>query len=306
MVYGAGRRAHLFQARLRRPVEPARVMLAKGRLMTSAPTVSEIDVARVIDDVREAAPLVHCVTNMVVSNFTANVLLASGAAPAMVDAPEEAGLLSSAAGALLINLGTVTTAQAAGMRAAIDGANAAGVPWVLDPVAIGALPMRTGLAREFAALHPAVIRGNASEIGALAGGGGGRGVDSTATPDEVAAVAGEVARTFGTVVAMSGAIDLITDGLRIVRVASGTPMLTRVTGIGCALGAVIGACLAVTPEVITAVAAATAWVCVAGERAAERTDRSAGGTGTFAVAFVDAVDVLSAPEIAAGAELTVG
>ena len=75
------------------------------------------------------------------------------------------------------------------MRAAIAGANGAGVPWVLDPVAIGALPLRTGLAREFAALHPAVIRGNASEIGALAGGSGGRGVDSTATPDEVAEVA---------------------------------------------------------------------------------------------------------------------
>jgi len=266
----------------------------------SAPVISDLDVRAVVDAVRTGSPLVQCITNKVVSNFTANVLLAAGAAPAMVDAPEEAGILASVAGALLINLGTVTVDQAEGMRAAIAGANAAGVPWVLDPVAIGALPLRTGLAREFAALHPAVIRGNASEIGALAGGAGGRGVDSTATPDEVAEVAGEVARTFGTVVAMSGPVDLITDGSRTVRVASGTPMLTRVTGVGCALGALIGACLAVTPDPITAVAAATAWVCVAGESAAE----AAAGVGAFAVTFVDAVDVLSANGIAERAELT--
>ncbi len=270
--------------------------------MTSAPTESDLDVGAVVDAVRTTAPLVHCITNKVVSNFTANVLLAAGAAPAMVDAPEEAGVLASVAGALLINLGTVTTDQADGMRAAIAGANEAGVPWVLDPVAIGALPLRTSLAREFAALHPAVIRGNASEIGALAGGAGGRGVDSTATPDEVAEVAVEVAATFGTVVAMSGPVDLITDGSRTVRVASGSPMLTRVTGVGCALGALIGACLAVTSDPITAVAAATAWVCVAGETAAE----SAAGVGAFAVTFVDAVDVLSAKGIAERAELTAG
>ena len=95
--------------------------------------------------------------------------------------------------------------------------------------------MRTALAREFAGLHPAVIRGNASEIGALAGGSGGRGVDSTATTDEVADVAAEVARQYGTVVAMSGEIDLITDGTRIVRVASGTPDADE--GHGCGLRA---------------------------------------------------------------------
>jgi hydroxyethylthiazole kinase len=275
-------------------------MLAKGRLMTSAPTVSDLDVRSVVDAVRGRSPLVHCITNKVVSNFTANVLLAAGAAPAMVDAPEEAGILASVAGALLINLGTVTTDQAEGMRAAIAGANAAGVPWVLDPVAIGALPLRTGLAREFAALQPAVIRGNASEIGALAGGTGGRGVDSTATPDEVADVAAEVARTYRTVVAMSGPVDLITDGTRTVRVASGSPLLTRVTGVGCALGALIGACLAVSPDPVTAVAAATAWVCVAGETAAD----SAAGVGGFAVGFVDAVDLLPGNGIAARAGLT--
>ncbi len=174
------------------------------------------------------------------------------------------------------------------------------MPWVLDPVAIGALPMRTALAREFAQLRPAVIRGNASEIGALAGGSGGRGVDSTATPDEVAEVAAEVALRYATVVAMSGRVDLITDGIRTVRVASGSPMLTRVTGVGCALGALIGACVAVEADRIVAAAAATSWVCVAGEEA----EQAASGAGTFAVAFVDGLDLLRANDISARAELS--
>ena len=264
----------------------------------AATTTDELHISTVIDAVRTRSPLVHCITNTVVTNFTANMLLASGAAPAMVDAPEESGVLASVAGAVLINLGTVTTAQAEGMRAAIAGANGAGVPWVLDPVAIGALPLRTELAREFAGLHPAVIRGNASEIGALAGGDGGRGVDSTATPDELAAVAGQIARRFGTVVAMSGEVDLITDGSRTIRVASGSPMLTRVTGVGCSLGALIGACIAVSEDAVLAAAAATAWICVAGEHAAAGDHAAASvGVGTFAVALLDAMDALSGTDI---------
>ncbi len=267
-----------------------------------SPAVTPENIEAVVDDVRARSPLVHCITNTVVANFTANLLLAAGAAPAMVDAPEEAGILASVAGALLINLGTVTAAQAEGMRAAIAGADKAGVPWVLDPVAIGALSMRTALAKEFAELRPAVIRGNASEIGALAGGAGGRGVDSTATPDELAQVAAQVARRFGTVVAMSGPVDLITDGSRTVRVASGNPMLTRVTGVGCALGALIGAGIAVASDRLAAVAAATAWICVAGEQSAATTS----GIGTFGVSLINAVDVLPAREIGIRARVSRG
>lgn len=268
--------------------------------MTSAASAAAVvtvpagGIEAIIGAVRVASPLVHCITNTVVANFTANALLAAGAAPAMVDAPEESGMLAAVAGALLINLGTVTSSQAEGMRAAINGANAAGVPWVLDPVAIGALPMRTELAREFAAMGPAVIRGNASEIGALAGGAGGRGVDSTADVSDVALVAGQIARRFGTVVAMSGALDLITDGTRTARVSAGNPMLTRVTGVGCSLGALIGACLAVTPDVLMAATTATAWVCVAGDEAAAGNT----GVGSFARGFIDGLDLLPARDIA--------
>ncbi|GAA1995388.1 hydroxyethylthiazole kinase [Nakamurella flavida] len=257
------------------------------------PTPEQI--GQVVAAVRATHPLVHCITNGVVANVTANVLLAAGAAPAMVEAPEEAGVLAGVAGALLINLGTLTTPQVDGMRVAIAAANTAGVPWVLDPVAIGALPLRTAVAGEFARLGPAVIRGNASEIAALVGGAGGRGVDSTTTPDEITDVVADVAREFGTVVAASGPVDLITDGTRTVRVASGHPLLTRVTGVGCSLGALIGACLAVGDDAVLAAAAATAWMCVAGEQAAEK----ATGPGSFAVALLDGLDGLDPAAVGA-------
>jgi hydroxyethylthiazole kinase len=251
-------------------------------------------VAQVLRDIRERAPLVHCLTNVVVANFTANVLLAAGASPAMVDAPEEAGMLAGAANSVLINLGTLTSAQAAGMRAAVAGAVDAEVPWVLDPVAIGALPLRTKLAGDLAEQRPAVIRGNASEVAALIGGAGGRGVDSIATPDDVPDAGLEVARRFTTVAAVSGPVDLLTDGARTVRVAAGNEMLTKVTGVGCALGALIAAGCAVTDDPLLAAAAATALVCAAGDAAAGRST----GLGSFAVGLLDAISTLDPREAA--------
>lgn len=260
--------------------------------------IDEDGIARVLSAVREQSPLVHCITNIVVANFTANALLAAGAAPAMVDAPEESGMLAGVAGGLLINLGTITTAQRDGMTAAVDGALGAGTPWVLDPVAIGALPLRTSVAAQLATRRPAIIRGNASEIAALTGGAGGRGVDSTASPDEVTGEALDVAVKFGAVAAVSGARDLLTDGTRTVRVTSGNEALAKVTGVGCALGALMAACAAVTPDPLLAAVAATALVCVAGDTA-PRID----GLGTFAVGLMDALSTLEPVAIAARARL---
>src|SRR5919205_3120914 len=136
---------------------------------------------------RERAPLVHFLTNTVVQAFTANALLAVGAAPAMVDAPQEAGEFAAIASAVLVNVGTVHARTAEAMRLAARSAGNAGRPWVLDPVAVGGLAYRTELARELVELRPAVVRGNASEVLALAGAGaGGRGVDSTAGAEEAA------------------------------------------------------------------------------------------------------------------------
>ncbi|RIJ43535.1 hydroxyethylthiazole kinase, partial [Clavibacter michiganensis subsp. insidiosus] len=143
---------------------------------------SSADLLRLL---RERQPLVQCITNAVVTGFTANVLLALGAAPAMTDVPTEAGPFARIASGLLVNLGTPHAEQREATVEAAHAAREAGTPWVLDPVAVGALPVRTRLAHELVALSPTIVRGNASEVIALAtGGAGGRGVDA---PDEVEA-----------------------------------------------------------------------------------------------------------------------
>jgi hydroxyethylthiazole kinase len=250
---------------------------------------------------REHAPLVHCLTNTVVQTVTANALLAVGAAPAMVDAPQEAGEFAAVASAVLINVGTVHERTAEAMRLAARSARGAGTPWVLDPVAVGALTYRTKLAMELVELRPAVVRGNASEVMALAGAGsGGRGVDSTAGADDAAAAAAELARRTGGVVAVSGAVDLLTDGRRTVRVGGGSALLTRTTGAGCALGALVAAYLAVTDDALTGAVAAHAHVALAAERA----ERVAAGPGTFAPAWLDALDAIDADSLS-GADVRV-
>ncbi|MGK3373153.1 hydroxyethylthiazole kinase, partial [Citrobacter youngae] len=139
--------------------------------------------AHTLHQFRTLSPLTHCMTNEVVQSFTANTLLALGASPAMVIEPEEASQFAAIAQALLINVGTLTQARATAMRAAVEQAQQAKTPWTLDPVAVGALAFRRRFCLDLLALQPAAIRGNASEILALAGMNGvGRGVDTTDTP----------------------------------------------------------------------------------------------------------------------------
>ncbi|WP_312173308.1 hydroxyethylthiazole kinase, partial [Microbacterium sp.] len=146
------------------------------RLRPESESTIAASAAELLSTLREAPPLTHCITNTVVTGFTANVLLALGAAPAMVDIVSESGLFAGVAGGLLINLGTPTPEQRAASLEAVEGANSAGTPWVLDPVAIGSLPVRTRLAQQLVENRPTAIRGNASEILALAGlSAGGRG-----------------------------------------------------------------------------------------------------------------------------------
>ncbi|RKE64247.1 hydroxyethylthiazole kinase [Microbacterium sp. AG238] len=238
---------------------------------------------------RDAAPLTHCVTNAVVTGFTANALLALGASPAMVDIEGEAGIFAGVADGVLLNLGTPTPQQQAGAREVVQVTRR----WVLDPVAVGTLPVRTALAAELVSARPAIIRGNASEIAAVAGSGsGGRGVDSVDDPDTVRDAALSLARRTGAVVAVSGPVDLITDGDRIARVRGGDPLLTRVTGGGCSLGATMAAFLGVTAPLSAAVAAS-----VAHKRAAEAAASVSSGPGSFAVAFLDALAALAPDEL---------
>lgn len=265
--------------------------------------------ADLLTRLRAAPPLTHCITNSVVTGFTANVLLALGAAPAMVDIVGEAGMFAGAASGMLINLGTPTPEQRAAAAEAVAGATAAGTPWVLDPVAIGVLPVRTALAGDLAALRPTAIRGNPSEILALAGqGAGGRGVDATDSPEAAEDAARALAGRWGSTIAVSGEVDLITDGRRTIRIANGSALLTRVTGGGCALGAVMAAFLGAAradgadpaaADPITAVAAATLVYTVAAERAA----LTASGPGGFATGLLDALDAVQPADVLSAARV---
>ena len=239
----------------------------------------------VLHHFRTRSPLTHCMTNDVVQTFTANVLLALGASPAMVIEAEEAEQFAAIADALLVNVGTLTAPRAQSMRRAIESAVAAGKPWTLDPVAVGALTLRTEFCLELLALQPAAVRGNASEIMALAGmSGGGRGVDTTDTAAAALPAAQALARQLNTVVAVTGEVDYVTDGQRIRMVTGGDPLMTRVVGTGCALSAVVAAAAAMPGDRLENVAAACGLMKLAGGKAAQQ-----GGPGSFTPAFLDAL-----------------
>lgn len=180
------------------------------------------------------------------------------------------------------------------MLEAATASREAGTRWVLDPVGVGVLPVRTAFAHRLAGMGPAVIRGNASEIRALSGNGsGGRGVDSVDEVDDAADDAVGLARSTGAVVAVSGIVDLVTDGNVVVRIGNGHELFTQITGAGCALGGVIAAFAATGDDTFTATVAACATYAVAGELAA----RDCGGPGSFAVALLDALHRLDGPTV---------
>lgn len=244
-------------------------------------------IASVLNAVRAQQPVVHCITATVSMGIVADGLLAAGARPMMTETMQEAPVLTTAADALLVNLGTLSSDAMEGIPATVEAAVAAGHPWVLDPTAIGIAPVRTSLARTLLASRPTVVRGNASEILALADAGpGGRGADSRATPDMARDAAVTITDRTGGAVAVSGAVDLIVDGSQQRRVHRGTRMLTRVTGTGCLLGALTAACAAVSPDRFLAAVAATTWLTLAGEIALER----AAGPGSFRLHVLDALD----------------
>ncbi|WP_145601802.1 hydroxyethylthiazole kinase [Yersinia frederiksenii] len=229
-------------------------------------------------------PLVHCLTNEVVQSFTANVLLALGAFPAMVVEPEEAAQFSAMADSLLINIGTLHRTQAESMLAAIAAANQAATPWVLDPVAVGGLTYRTDFSRHLLTLKPAAIRGNASEIMALSGMATmGRGVDSLDTSLAALPAARQLAQQVKTVVAVTGEVDYITDGLRDFAVPGGDPLMTRVVGTGCALSAVVAAFCALEGDRLHHVATA----CRIMSQVGGVVSQQVAGPGSFIPAFLD-------------------
>ncbi|MCV6597941.1 MAG: hydroxyethylthiazole kinase [Mangrovicoccus sp.] len=240
--------------------------------------------AQALEQMRQSAPLVQCITNFVAMNMAANTLLAAGASPAMVHTAEESGEFAAIAGALTVNIGTLSPAWLEGMKAAIAGAQKAGKPWVFDPVAHFATPYRAQAAREILGLGPTIIRGNASEILALAGqSSAGKGVDAGDSVELAEAAARELARSSGAVVAVTGAVDFVTDGSRGAHIEGGSPLMPQVTATGCALTCLIGAFAAVVADPFEAVVAALAMFAAAGEAAADQAE----GPGSFAWRFLD-------------------
>jgi hydroxyethylthiazole kinase len=235
--------------------------------------------------IRQRSPLIHNMINLVAMDLAANVLLATGASPAMVQGAEEVEDFVARADALTINIGTLTSAVVEPMVAAARGAVEHGKPWVLDPVGVGATEVRREVAERLAGLQPTVIRGNGSEIMTLGGGTAnrGQGVDSTLDSTEALDAARDLAKATGAVVAVTGVVDYVTDGEAIVAVANGHPLMTRVTALGCALTCFIGACLAVTEEPLQATADGLAVFGVAGEIAAAESL----GPASFRQRFID-------------------
>ncbi|KAK6790181.1 hypothetical protein RDI58_013981 [Solanum bulbocastanum] len=219
--------------------------------------------------VRQKSPLIQCITNFVSMDFMANTLLSAGASPAMIHSVEEIPEFTPKALGVCINAGTLTPDWLPGMKLAAQVANQSKKPWVLDPVAAGGSNFRLKACLELLALKPSVVRGNGSEILALFKGcvdSNSKGVDSVHGSSDAVEAAKSLAQQSGSVIAISGAVDYITDGDRVVCVHNGVPMLQKITASGCSVTALIAAFVAVDPShAVEATASALAIFGVASE-----------------------------------------
>jgi hydroxyethylthiazole kinase len=269
---------------MQNPGNAARADVSREELMSQA--------AAVLARLRAKAPRVHCITNSVAQNFTANALLALGAVPSMTLSAEEISSFVARSDALLVNLGTFDRERREATSVAVDCATQNGLPWVLDPVFVDRAAQRAVYARDLMMLEPKAVRLNAAEFTALAGQ---TLSEQVPTRDAVASYA----RARRTVIGLSGATDLITDGERIASVANGHQLMARVTAMGCAASSLVAACLAVEPDALAATASAMLIVGVAGEMAAARAE----GPGSFAVAILDALYTIDGKTLAGKARI---
>lgn len=263
--------------------------------------------AALLARVRETKPLIHNMTNYVTVNDCANAVLAIGASPIMADDIAEAGDIASIAGALVLNIGTLNQRTIASMLDAGKRANLAGVPVVFDPVGAGASTLRNETVRRMLKeMKFSIIRGNLSELSFLAGfASTTKGVDASEDDAQNSAdeVAKTVARSFGCVAAVTGAVDVISDGNRLVRISNGHPMLSSVTGTGCMTSALVGsfAGAAKPDEMLPAAVGGVASMGIAGELAYAAAGKV--GTGSFHIAIIDALSGLNAASFEAKVNL---
>lgn len=239
--------------------------------------------------IREKKPLIYNITNQVVTNFSANGLLAIGASPAMANAPEEAKEMTAHADALILNIGTSSKSQAEAMLLAGVEANKRGIPVILDPVGVGATIFRTNIVKELLNhVTFTAIRGNAGEI-AMIGHAKmqTKGVDSLVDHLETD-IALNVAQTYKTTIIATGKIDVITDGNRVFTCENGTPILPYITGSGCLLSAIVGTFMTVNVDKLKAARTAVSGYGIAAECAMKK----AAGPGSFVSAFLDELYLL--------------
>jgi hydroxyethylthiazole kinase len=251
---------------------------------------------------REGKPLVHQITNYVVMNETANATLALGALPVMAHAREEVAEMAGLASSLVLNIGTLSEHWIEAMLLAGDAANTRGIPVVLDPVGVGATAYRTETARRILGLvDVTVLRGNPGEVATLVGASAEvRGVESISTGLAPAELAREAATRLGVIASVTGPVDHVSDGDRVLAVSNGHELLATVTGTGCMSSAITGCFLAAKPFVpLEAAAEALAAFGVAAEDAAA----GAGGPGTFHARLYDALYALDPETLDARAHI---
>jgi hydroxyethylthiazole kinase len=266
-----------------------------------------VEITGWLEKVRANRPLVHNITNLVVTNIAANALLSIGASPVMAYAREEVADMARIASALSLNMGTLDDRIVESMLLAGKSANEAGVPVIFDPVGVGATPYRNQTADEVVSqLKLTVLRGNGGEIGALLRAGGTvKGVDAGEISPNLKAAIVDFAKTHKTVVVVTGQEDYITDGDRLLILRNGHPLLATITGSGCMLTALLGAFIGVVGKdsslATYADAAAACLTCynVAGEIAAV----NANGPGTFQAALFDALYNLKGEEVESRAKI---
>lgn len=234
---------------------------------------------------RNKSPLVLNITNYVVMNNTANALLAIGASPIMAHAKPEVEDLLNISDSLVINIGTLDEYWEEAMTLASRKANQLQKPWIVDPVGAGASSYRDSVLSKLISLNPTVIRGNASEIIALAkvDKTNIKGVDSTAQSDEAVEAAKILSQNCNSVVCISGATDIVVSGNRIIYLKNGHPMMTRVTGLGCSASAIIGAFIGSIENKTEAVVAAMCLIGIAGQLASEKS----AGPGSLQLHLID-------------------
>jgi hydroxyethylthiazole kinase len=249
-------------------------------MLTSEKLVAEA-AADILDRLRARRPRIHCITNAVAQNFTANFLLAAGAVPSMTISREEVAGFVAGADALLVNLGTFDADRRKAAGIAIDTAADKTIPWILDPVFIDRSSPRADYARGLVRRRPAALRLNRAEFAALAG-----------FEAEGGALTG-YARDQRIVIGLTGALDHVTDGTRLATIENGHPLMASVTAMGCAGSALVAACHAVEDDAFQATVAGLLMLGVAGEVAAQ----TARGPGSFAVAMLDAVHQLDRAQL---------